>query len=154
MKTRTIYCVDLFCTLKIYYYTNILKWMTGTCEQLWFWYLSISRATWTASINLQLDVQTEMKLKWGYFVFSAHFVQGRDPRMTLTTASAQRHTFNQQIRKYLAKGQLPARGTDILSPFRVDDQPFEPIQLQLNEGIIEGRRLKVKFRNLGSTFPV
>ena len=42
------------------------------------------------------------------------------------------------------KGQIPATGTDILSPFHVDDQPFEPIQLQLNEGTIEGRRLKVK----------
>ena len=58
---------------------------------------------------------TEMKLKLGFFVFSVSFVEA----------------------------QLPASGTDVLSPFRVDDEPFEPIQLQLNEGLIEGRRLKV-----------
>ena len=64
-----------------------------------------------------LCVRTEMKLKLGYFVFSISFV----------------------------RAQLPASGTDVLSPFRVDDQPFEPIQLQLNEGVIEGRRLKVGY---------
>ena len=45
----------------------------------------------------------------------------------------------------LVRAQLPVSGTDVLSPFRVDDQPFEPIQLQLNEGVIEGRRLKVEY---------
>ena len=64
-----------------------------------------------------LCVRTEMKLKLGYFVFSISFV----------------------------RAQLPVSGIDVLSPFRVDDQPFEPIQLQLNEGVIEGRRLKVGY---------
>ena len=45
----------------------------------------------------------------------------------------------------LVRTQLPVSGIDVLSPFRVDDQPFEPIQLQLNEGVIEGRRLKVEY---------
>ena len=62
-----------------------------------------------------LSFRTEMMLKFGYLIFS------------------------------LVRAQLPVSGTDVLSPFRVDDQPFEPIQLQLNEGIIEGRRLEVEY---------
>ena len=45
-----------------------------------------------------LSFRTEMKLKLGFFVFSVSFVQA----------------------------QLPASGTDMLSPFRIDDQSFEP----------------------------
>ena len=56
-----------------------------------------------------------MKLKFGYLIFS------------------------------LVRTQLPVSGIDVLSPFRVDDQPFEPIQLKLNEGVIEGRRLEVEY---------
>ena len=58
-----------------------------------------------------------MKLKFGYLVFTISLV----------------------------RAQLPVSGIDVLSPFRVDDQPFEPIKLQLNEGVIEGRRLKVEY---------
>ena len=29
-----------------------------------------------------------------------------------------------------------------LSPFKIDDQQYEPVQLTLNQGTIEGRRLK------------
>ena len=35
--------------------------------------------------------------------------------------------------------------TQLLSPFLVDDQPFENIELDLNEGTIRGRRLEDRF---------